>query len=307
MKNKLLHEHSMAEYLYEKRSVGEFLDDTMDALEQKNPFTSWDRKESKALEDRNDQLIRALRNSNTVWGDILRSGDKDNPWGITDIFEKWKISHEEDDFWLKTAMALVAMNERDLGEAIDTVRDWFVDLTGGGHSVVSRGIAIMAAVAGGAVGGMFGKGLAVLGILGVGLSMLKGEEKDILNYIRNTLNDPDLADCLEKGGKTADGKVINATPSQTIQKMFWEYEEYFLTIITNTPAPSLDPSSLLTFDEWYKENYTGTYQCKAEDKEKQTATEKRLGAEAEARKGKVYTAEDMPEPMDWERERYRNA
>ena len=317
MKSKLLHEHSMAEYLYTRpelldenwltdkaKEVGhsvadmagvygldprpaidkvgqgidkikadhednvpayETLDDGWDALEQVLPWVSRERKQAKILEKDNDGMIRALRGSTTVWGDVLKGADsKDFDLGA--VFKKWGIV-DDLEWFTKTAIALMSMNKRNWGEVIDSVQAWTIDLTGGGKSNVSKGLGLALTIGSMAAGmSTLGVGLGVLALAGAAAYLVSGEEKDVLNYIRNELGDPGLADCLEKGSDGAEG----GTPSiaaDVIQLMFWKYENYFLKVIAG--SQDYDPAGLKTFDEWYDSRQyagEGLSACKSKNK-----------------------------------------
>jgi len=312
MKSKLLHEHSMAEYLYtnpelldenwltdKAKEVGhsvadmaqvygldprpaigvaksavektaddyrddvmwdETADDVADEIEQILPWISDVRKNAKLIEKDNDEMIRALRDDpKSIWGEILRGADKKD-FDIKAFLDDYGIV-EDADWFMKTAIALMAMNKRNWKVVASTLTNWFKDLSGGGHSEASRAIGIGIAAAGMAAGStILGVGLGVIGIFGVASSFIGGEEKAILSYIRNTLGDHELADCLEKGSEK---DVIEETSATAIQLMFWKYENYFLKIIGGTQ--DFDPSAVQTFDEWYDKQYRGEGRCKSKN------------------------------------------
>ena len=245
-------------------------DDLFDWVEQRMPdvWIPQDRKDAKLIEKENDGIINRLRKSNTIWGDILMGAEwapedsiiqsdrgfrKDRDF--VDIFEKRGVSPESPLYHqiLTMAIALKTMETRNWGEVRQTITDWIRDFGGAGDEDASRAVGLGTAAVGiglsaiGTVTGaawipLVGLGLTGLGLMGAAASFAKGEEDDILDYIRNQLGDEKLANQLTKGSGKQSGTAIQA--------IYWNYENYFLKAIEGADIHS-DLVAVLPFNKWY--------------------------------------------------------
>jgi len=208
------------------------LEDIGDEVEQKLPdwMISQARKKAKQVENSNDTMIKTIRSSDTIWGDILQ---RPNLKSMKRAFKHRGI--EETEELATIALYLIDIQTRDHAGAAALAKEWIRDLGGAGPGRGSKllgfglaafaiGASILVWLSGGtlapaAIKG-FGWAMAALGVVTTGSGVMGGEEKDIIKFIRETLGDDDLANRMEE----------NFSP-WLIQQIYWDYESYFLSEI----------------------------------------------------------------------------